>query len=65
MTNFLIYDIIYIVKERSTPRTADISCRRKRYNMATIKTNRDFLNAVIKADVSKDITEFAQTQMTK
>ena len=32
--------------------------------MATIfKTNREFLNAVIKADVSKDITEFAQAQI--
>lgn len=32
--------------------------------MATIfKTNREFLNAVIKADVSKDITEFAKAQI--
>ena len=32
--------------------------------MATIfKTNREFLNAVIKANVSKDITELAQAQI--
>jgi hypothetical protein len=64
LTNFLNYDIIYIVKERSTPqlRCSLPKCERKRYNMAnvTFKTEREFLNAVIEANVSEAISEFAK-----